>query len=551
MQPVAAARPASPGPRRPPSLLPGARRRPARRGLHPAGAARPASPTTSERSVGRSRAARPMRTAWIRRGSEARRVADFRTAFLDEAAIEARGIAPVRPLLRRIEQMRDKRAADALSRQRAARRCRPDQPRRLRLGPPPGAGRRSRQPRRDGSPRLSRPGRPGPARPRALPQRRAGHAGPGAQSAGRASGRCSIASRPPTPGRPRDSAARADAVAGARDRDRAQPCHARGLGQTIETPRRCGRAPTSRVKPRASTGPRSSRPPAWRSKPSFVAWQPGALKGAAALVASQPLEVWKDYLRVRTIERYADVLPAAFSARPTGGRARRARAGGDAIGDERFDRQDVRGTPLSARAQARGYRPSSPDVVAAFARRVEAASVDDAGIEDDRARQAAQPLLRRRLSRPLAGRRRPRDRPRRCLRQRAAPRAAQLSPRDRPARPADRPPRMDHGAAVAGRRARLQREQLQLRGRPAASAEVRSRCLRRGQLRLHRRHRRPRGEPLRRRPGCRLRGRRPHAPLVDGRRPRGLRGGRPHPLARQFSAYRPFPDDRRRRPAGA
>jgi predicted metalloendopeptidase len=46
---------------------------------------------------------------------------------------------------------------------------------------------------------------------------------------------------------------------------------------------------------------------------SFVAWQPTAMAGAAALVASQPLETWKDYLRVRVLDRYADVLPRAFA----------------------------------------------------------------------------------------------------------------------------------------------------------------------------------------------------------------------------------------------
>ncbi len=46
---------------------------------------------------------------------------------------------------------------------------------------------------------------------------------------------------------------------------------------------------------------------------AFVAWQPTALKGVAALVASEPLEAWKDYLRVHTVDRYADVLPRAFA----------------------------------------------------------------------------------------------------------------------------------------------------------------------------------------------------------------------------------------------
>jgi predicted metalloendopeptidase len=46
---------------------------------------------------------------------------------------------------------------------------------------------------------------------------------------------------------------------------------------------------------------------------AFVAWQPTAVKGVAALVASQPLEAWKDYLRVRVVDDYADVLPRAFA----------------------------------------------------------------------------------------------------------------------------------------------------------------------------------------------------------------------------------------------
>ena len=48
-------------------------------------------------------------------------------------------------------------------------------------------------------------------------------------------------------------------------------------------------------------------------QPSFVAWQPSAVKGVAALVASQPLQTWKDYLRVRVIADYADVLPRAIA----------------------------------------------------------------------------------------------------------------------------------------------------------------------------------------------------------------------------------------------
>jgi putative endopeptidase len=40
--------------------------------------------------------------------------------------------------------------------------------------------------------------------------------------------------------------------------------------------------------------------------------QPSALAGAAALVESEPLETWQDYLRLRTVQRYSSVLPKAF-----------------------------------------------------------------------------------------------------------------------------------------------------------------------------------------------------------------------------------------------
>ena len=46
----------------------------------------------------------------------------------------------------------------------------------------------------------------------------------------------------------------------------------------------------------------------------FGVWQPGAVTGLAVLVESQALESWKDYLRFQAIDRYADVLPRAFAA---------------------------------------------------------------------------------------------------------------------------------------------------------------------------------------------------------------------------------------------
>lgn len=46
---------------------------------------------------------------------------------------------------------------------------------------------------------------------------------------------------------------------------------------------------------------------------AFVVWQPTSMKGVAELVATQPLQVWKDYLRFHVVDRYADVLPRAFA----------------------------------------------------------------------------------------------------------------------------------------------------------------------------------------------------------------------------------------------
>lgn len=49
------------------------------------------------------------------------------------------------------------------------------------------------------------------------------------------------------------------------------------------------------------------------TKPAgFVVWQPGAVTGLSALVASEPLETWKDYLTFHAINSRSAVLPAAI-----------------------------------------------------------------------------------------------------------------------------------------------------------------------------------------------------------------------------------------------
>jgi putative endopeptidase len=46
---------------------------------------------------------------------------------------------------------------------------------------------------------------------------------------------------------------------------------------------------------------------------SFIVWQPEAFTGESALVASAPLETWKDWLAFHLIEAYAGVLPKALT----------------------------------------------------------------------------------------------------------------------------------------------------------------------------------------------------------------------------------------------
>jgi putative endopeptidase len=49
-------------------------------------------------------------------------------------------------------------------------------------------------------------------------------------------------------------------------------------------------------------------------QPEFVVWQPSAVKGTSALVESESLDVWKDYLKFHLIEHYASVLPKTVAA---------------------------------------------------------------------------------------------------------------------------------------------------------------------------------------------------------------------------------------------
>jgi putative endopeptidase len=46
----------------------------------------------------------------------------------------------------------------------------------------------------------------------------------------------------------------------------------------------------------------------------FIVWQPSAVTGVSALVDSEGIDPWKDYLRFHLIEHYAAVLPSAVAA---------------------------------------------------------------------------------------------------------------------------------------------------------------------------------------------------------------------------------------------
>ena len=115
----------------------------------------------------------------------------------------------------------------------------------------------------------------------------------------------------------------------------------------------------------------------------FVVWQPSAGTGLAALVASQPLDAWKDYLRFHAILDFADVLPRAFAEQALALRA----ATGPGPQPSRAERalaatQSAMRTALGRMYVERYFPPAqkarveriSDEVRAALTKRVEAAT---------------------------------------------------------------------------------------------------------------------------------------------------------------------------------
>lgn len=118
---------------------------------------------------------------------------------------------------------------------------------------------------------------------------------------------------------------------------------------------------------------------------SFIVWQPNAFTGESALVSSTALETWKDWLAYHLIEAMAEVLPKAFAAERfaffgqalTGTTQQRPRWQrgvamvnvllGDAVGQIYSQRY----FPPEAKAQADAM---VANIIAAFRRRIDALS---------------------------------------------------------------------------------------------------------------------------------------------------------------------------------
>lgn len=119
------------------------------------------------------------------------------------------------------------------------------------------------------------------------------------------------------------------------------------------------------------------------SQPMIMAWHPTAITGESALVGSQPLDVWKEYLTFRVIDRSAGLLPKAFAdesfnfytktlfgvpqQRPRGQRAINAASGalGDLVGRMYVEKY----FPPRAKTE---IQTLVKNIVAAFGKRIDA-----------------------------------------------------------------------------------------------------------------------------------------------------------------------------------
>ncbi len=49
------------------------------------------------------------------------------------------------------------------------------------------------------------------------------------------------------------------------------------------------------------------------AQPAFIVWQPEAIAGESALAAKEPLDIWKTYLQFQLLNRWSNLLPKAFA----------------------------------------------------------------------------------------------------------------------------------------------------------------------------------------------------------------------------------------------
>jgi len=118
------------------------------------------------------------------------------------------------------------------------------------------------------------------------------------------------------------------------------------------------------------------------AQPMIMVWHPSGIVGESALARSEPVELWKDYLTVRAIDRASPLLPKAFAdeyfrfygtalrgtteQRPRWKRA--VDATGDALGESVGKLYVERWFPASAKAEA---QKMVRNIVEAFRKRID------------------------------------------------------------------------------------------------------------------------------------------------------------------------------------
>ena len=234
----------------------------------------------------------------------------------------------------------------------------------------------------------------------------------------------------------------------------------------------------------------------------FVVWQPSALIGLSKLIASESLEVWKDYLKFHALEDAAPYLSQAFVAEhfafyehvirgtpQLSPRWKRAVAAcnaylGDAVGKLYVGK-------YFSPEQKKRVEAMVHNLLAAFEARID--RLDWMAPQTKLVAKAKLKALKIGVGYPdhwrsYAGFE---NHPRRCLRQLLARRALRLPARARQVGPDGGPLRMGHERAIGQCRQPAGDECPQFSGRATAAAILRPRPAARHELRRRRRHHRP------------------------------------------------------------